>query len=296
MEKARRQIIRIDETKCNGCGACVPACKEGALRIIDGKARLVSEVFCDGLGACLGECPTGALMIEEREAEGFDAAAVEASHPSRSKPSERESSPSVTNAGHGGVSRDREGERIGCFPSIENDSLRSDLLRDGALPCGCPGTMVRTLSPKGAAPSPALTGERAASELRQWPVQLHLIPPNAPYLDGADLVLMADCTGFAFANAHRDFIRGRAIAIACPKLDDTGPYLQKLVAMIQHNRLRSIEVVMMEVPCCGGLLTIAQQAVAQSGVNVPLIRTVISLEGEVLSRGAEGAGRQEERR
>lgn len=202
--KRTRQIIRIDEDKCNGCGLCVPSCKEGALQIIDGKARLVSEVYCDGLGVCLGECPTGALTIEEHEAEEFVA----------------------------------------------------------PLLCGCPGTMVKTH--------------------RQWPIQLHLIPTNAPYLNGADLVLMADCTAFAYANAHQDFIRGRAVAIACPKLDDTSRYVEKLAEMIRINCFRSIEVVMMEVPCCGGLSALAEQAIEMSGVKLPLKKTIVGLEGNLI--------------
>lgn len=236
MARRKRQVIRIDEEKCDGCGLCVPSCKEGALRIVDGKARLVSEVYCDGLGACLGECPQGALTIEEREAEEFDERAVE---------------------------------------KLARQASHAD-----PLPCGCPGTMMKRIEPR-AAPA-AGAGVRLASELRQWPVQLRLVSPRAPYFKGADLVLMADCTAFASANVHRDFIRGRAIAIACPKLDDTGPYVDKLVEMIRENGFRSIEVVMMEVPCCGGLGAIAEQAIAASGVGVPLRKTILSLEGEVI--------------
>lgn len=253
MAKIKRQIIRIDEELCNGCGACVPSCKEGALRIVDGKARLFSDAFCDGLGACLGECPTGALTIEEREAEAFDEGkAMEQARP--------------------------EGAREGAGEAAP-------------LPCGCPGAMVRQLAPKASARGSALAapGARMVSELRQWPIQLRLIPPNAPYLQRADLVVMADCTAFTSANVHRDFLRGRAVAIACPKLDETGPDLAKLAQMIRMNHFRSIEIVMMEVPCCGGLGALVERAIAMAAKEVPVARTIISLEGEILSR-EEAAG------
>lgn len=236
MSRIKRKIIRIDEDKCNGCGLCVPSCKEGALQIIDGKARLVSEVYCDGLGACLGECPTGALTIEEREADEFDEQAVE--------------------------------EKIKIETHVQNP-----------LPCGCPGRVAREISPR---PSTASSNARQSSELRQWPVQLTLIPPAAPYLKNADLVLLADCTAYAYANVHQDFIRGRVVAIACPKLDETEPYVEKLTHMIKMNNLRSIEVVMMEVPCCSGLGAVAERAAAQSGIPVPIKKTIIGLDGGIL--------------
>lgn len=229
---SKRKMIRIDESKCDGCGLCASACAEGAIEIVDGKARLISETYCDGLGACIGECPRGALTIEEREAKEFDEAATK-EHLKRVKAPD--------------------------------------------LPCGCPGTMVRQFEPRTNS-APEL---RASSRLRQWPVQLHLIPPHAPYLKSADLVLLADCTAFAYANMHQDFIKDRAIAIACPKLDDTGPYLEKLVQIIKMNGLRSIEAVMMEVPCCGGLGALAEQAVAISKAGIPVKNTIIELDGNI---------------
>ncbi len=228
-----RKIIRIDEAKCNGCGLCATACAEGAIRIVNGKAKLISETYCDGLGACIGFCPLGALTIEEREAQAFD---------------EKET------------------------------KKHAEHTRAPALPCGCPGTMVREVRPVAAR---GVSSERRASELRQWPVQLHLIPPHAPYLKNADLVLLADCTAFAYADMHGDIMKGKSIAIACPKLDDTGPYLEKLVQIIKTNDLRSIEVVMMEVPCCSGLGAIAQRAVENSGKDIALNMTIINLDGTI---------------
>jgi len=242
MVRIKRQIIKIDEGKCNGCGACVPACKEGALQIVDGKARLVSEVYCDGLGACLGDCPTGALTIEEREVEAFDEKAVE-EH--------------LTSSGHG-----------------------SRVTGHDDLPCGCPGTMARRIERK--EPSPVSTGNQQ-SQLNQWPIQLALIPAEAPYLKNADLVLLADCTAVAYANLHRDFLKGKVIAMACPKLDDAEPYVEKLAQMMSSNDFNSVEVVMMEVPCCGGLSYIMDRAKERSGVDINVRKTIISIEGNVLS-------------
>ncbi|MFH1654465.1 MAG: 4Fe-4S binding protein [Pseudomonadota bacterium] len=236
MTKVKRQIIKIDEAKCNGCGLCVPSCKEGALKIIDGKAKLVSEIYCDGLGDCLGECPEGALTIEEKEVEAFDEKAVE-KHMNEKKPETKEN-----------------------------------------LPCGCPGTMSKTIERKPC----ASTNVRQESQLSQWPIQLTLIPVNAPYLKNSDLVLLADCTALAYADVQHDFIKGRAIAIACPKLDQVEPYIEKLTQMIKINNFKSIEVVMMEVPCCSGLERIVQRAVELSGVDLKLKKTIISIEGKIL--------------
>ncbi|MBT3182260.1 MAG: 4Fe-4S binding protein [Deltaproteobacteria bacterium] len=240
MGKAKRNIIKIDEDKCNGCGVCVPGCKEGALQIIDGKARLVSDVYCDGLGACLGECPRGALTIEERTAEEFDEAAVEKHIKTVKEPK--------------------------------------------PLACGCPGTMAKSLKPKVKVEVKAekgCPGQGISSELGQWPVQLALIPARAPYLQHADLVILADCTAVAYANLHHDFIRGRVVAMACPKLDDTGPYVEKLAEMIEVNDFRSVEVVMMEVPCCSSLMGVVQNAKAKADSQVRLKKTIINLEGNI---------------
>ena len=236
----KRQIIRIDEDKCNGCGLCVPSCAEGSLQIVNGKARLVADKLCDGLGACLGECPQGALMIEEREADAFDELAVHA-HLRQAEKAE-------------------------------------------PLACGCPGTMTRALTPgKGVAETVLAQGE-AASELGQWPVKLKLVNPAAAYFKHADLLVAADCVPFAFANFHQNLLRGHALAISCPKLDETVPAVEKLAEIIRINDLSSITVVHMEVPCCSGLISIVRETVQRSGVNVLFEAVRISLDGAVMDR------------
>jgi len=230
----KRKIIKIDEDKCDGCGLCVPACAEGALQIVNGKAKLVSDKYCDGLGACLGECPQGAISFEEREADEFDEAAVE-KHLNETK---NEPEP---------------------------------------LACGCPGTMAQTfkkakrLKPSG----------RQESALGQWPVQLMLVNPAAPYFKNADLVLAADCVPFTYANFHPDFLVGKALAVGCPKLDDAEFYVKKLTEILKKNRIKSLHVIIMEVPCCSGLEYIAKSAIAASAKDISLKKTTISLQGEV---------------
>jgi NAD-dependent dihydropyrimidine dehydrogenase PreA subunit len=230
MSKIKRKIIKIDEDRCDGCGACIPSCKEGALQIVDGKAKLVSEIYCDGLGACLGDCPRGALTLEERDAEEFDEVAVEK----------------------------RVEQKLGC---------------------GCPGSMARTISRE---PTQRVDAEDVPSELRQWPVQLALIPAMAPYLKGADLVLLADCTAVAYANLHQHLIKGKVIAMACPKLDEADPYIEKLAQMMKLSNFKSIEIVMMEVPCCSGLSFIVEQARDLAGVDIEIKKTIINIEGGVV--------------
>ncbi len=233
-----RKIVKIDEEKCNGCGVCVPACAEGALQIIDGKARLVSEIYCDGLGACLGECPQGAITVEEREAEEFSEEAVE--HHLYSKNAVIEAT--------------------------------------DELPCGCPSARVTQF----ARPQTEVTRERThqPSVLTQWPVQLALVPPTAPFLRGADVVLAADCVPFACAGFHEDFLKDHALLVACPKLDDFPAHLKKLTDILLHSELKSLTVVHMEVPCCSGLAYLARQAILASGKNIPLKEMVIGIRGD----------------
>jgi NAD-dependent dihydropyrimidine dehydrogenase PreA subunit len=237
-----RKIIKIDEEKCNGCGQCVPACAEGAIQIIDGKARLVKDSFCDGLGACLGECPTGALTIEEREADAFDEAAVEESM--KEKVPEKPTPP----------------------------------------PGGCPGLMQKSLKPESQTARQPSGDIDAESMLQNWPLQLHLVSPQAPWLDGARLVIAADCTAFAHPRFHETFLAGdepRACIIACPKLDQSEDYIPKLSAIVAGNDIRSIEVVHMEVPCCTGLVRMVEAALEASGKNAPLTVTKLGLNGAV---------------
>ena len=229
----RRSIIRVDEEKCNGCGQCALACAEGAIEIVDGKARLLSEVYCDGLGACIGECPQGALTIEVREAEEFDERAVEA-HLAHREPA--------------------------------------------ALACGCPGSAVQEM-PHG---EPAgEEGEPAASRLANWPVQIHLVPPAAPYLQGAALTIAADCTAFAFGDFHRRFLEGRVLLVGCPKLDDAAFYRDKISRIFRENAVASVEVVYMEVPCCRGLVQLVRLALSDAGRAIPLTATRVAIRGQV---------------
>lgn len=215
---AKRKIIKIDEEKCDGCGLCIPSCPEGALQLIDGKAKLVKESFCDGLGACLGECPQGALTIEEREAEEYDEEGVIAHI--------KEKSPEL---------------------------LHKHEKKEGTV-----------------------------SELRQWPIQLHLVPPHAPYFQNADLILVADCIPFAYANFHAHFLKGRAIAIGCPKLDDPDAYVTKLTRILKSSDIKSLTVLHMEVPCCFGLVHIAREALGKSGKDISLEEAMVGIKGEIL--------------
>jgi Fe-S-cluster-containing hydrogenase component 2 len=261
MTKLKRQIIQIDEEKCDGCGLCMPGCPEGALALVDGKARLVRESFCDGLGACLGNCPTGALRVIEMEADAYDEAGVIA-HLRRTAPELVEKHKAHL-AGHG----------ITDTPAvIPVESLRST--RPAVLST-CPSVQMRTWTPDEATAEPALP--RLRSELRQWPVQLHLVPPAAPYFQAADLVLVADCVPFAYPNFHQDFLKGHAVAVGCPKLDDARAYVDKVAQILTQSDVRSLKVVYMEVPCCRGLVFVAERALAASGKDIPFETVMINI-------------------
>jgi Pyruvate/2-oxoacid:ferredoxin oxidoreductase delta subunit len=247
----RRTIIRIDEEKCDGCGECVIACAEGAIEIVDGKARLVSEAYCDGLGACIGECPRGAITAEEREVEGFDRAAAQrhaAAKRAQEMPVERASSDG---------------------PSMAVGKLRGE-----------------------SASQEAEAGEGPPSELSNWPVQIHLVPPHAPYLQGARLLIAADCVPFAFGDFHRRFLRGRALLVGCPKLDDAWFYRAKLAQVFSQNEFEEIEIIYMEVPCCSGLVRIVREALDDAGREAPIRLTKIGIHGENRESRLLESGRQ----
>ncbi|MFH1652396.1 MAG: 4Fe-4S binding protein [Chloroflexota bacterium] len=232
-----RHIVNIDEEKCNGCGACVIKCAEGALQIIDGKAKLISEVYCDGLGACLGECPEDAITITEREAADFDEEAVE---------------------------KHLEAEK-----------------EEETLPCGCASATVSQFvrpTPENIEDAP----EAIPAMLRHWPVQLTLVPPSAPFLKNADLLLTADCVPFAYAGFHRDFLEDHALVVACPKLDDFAAHQEKLTQILAQAQPRSLTIVHMEVPCCSGLVHMAKQALAASGQDIPVSEITIGIHGDRL--------------
>ena len=238
-----RKIVKFDEDKCNGCGLCVPSCAEGAIQIIDGKAKLVSDTFCDGLGACLGECPMDAIIIEEREAPEFDEDAAMA-HVAATRPETK----------HRPAPHACPSVRMMAFDEEPEEAT----------------------SPSGGAPQP--------SALTNWPVQLTLVPPHAPFLKNADILLAADCAPFAYPDFHRDFLKGKALLIACPKLDDTESYLHKLAQIIRQARPASITVLRMEVPCCGGLTWLVRQAIVNAGLDVPVEEVTVGVQGGVLSR------------
>lgn len=234
-----RKIIRIDEEKCNGCGACAAACHEGAIGMVEGKARLLRDDYCDGLGDCLPACPTDAITFVEREAAAYDEAAV------------RQSKQEKTN---------RQGE---------------------VLPCGCPGTQSRSIGRGECDCGEHRPEAEAVSRLSQWPVQIRLVPVNAPYFDGARLLIAADCTAYAYAAFHERFIKGRITLVGCPKLDSVD-YSEKLTEIIKNNDIKSLTIVRMEVPCCGGLENAAKTALQKSGKFIPWQVVTISADGRIL--------------
>ena len=260
MAKVKRQIITIDEEKCDGCGACVPSCAEGALQVVDGKARLVKQSFCDGLGACLGECPQGALRVVEMWVDAYDEPAVLV-HLQQTAPHRIEQHVAHLRA-HGMVAADTAAPAgVAACPSVQMRAWDTD---GNAKSRPAPALLF------GAGPQSTSASPRQPSALRQWPVQLHLVPIQAPFYADADLALIADCVPFAEPNTHADFIQDHAIAVGCPKLDDGRAYIAKLAQILRNNEIRSLSVVRMEVPCCGGLEYIARQALALSGKELPL--------------------------
>ena len=269
----KRTVIKINEELCNGCGKCVTGCHEGALQLIDGKAVLVGDLYCDGLGACIGECPLGAIEFEEREAEPYSEEAV------MERISQKGENVIMAHLdhlkSHGESALYRQG-----VDYLQRHGIHLDLADRGKpLACGCPGSMARSFTPLGSAVS-------QNSELRQFPVQLHLLNPQTGFLCGTDLLLAADCTAFASGEFHSRFLKGKTLAIACPKLDSrTEVSVDKLVQMIDGAKINTLTVLTMEVPCCGGLLRIAQMARERALHNVPLKSIVLSVKGEVIEEG-----------
>ncbi|MDT9546166.1 MAG: 4Fe-4S binding protein [Chlorobium sp.] len=279
----KRQIITVDEALCTGCGDCIPGCPEGALQVIDGKARLVSDLLCDGLGACIGHCPTGAMRVEVREAMAYDEKKV-------MREQIMPKGPNVIKAHLQHLLDHGEDEYLadalaclreaGIAAPLEGSSSHAVLTHKGG---GCSGSRTMAFgSPAG--PSPSGGAVDGPSELTQWPVQLHLVSPLAPYFKGSDLLLAADCTAFAVGDFHNRFLRGKSLAVACPKLDSgLDIYEEKLTAMIDEGGLNTITALVMEVPCCNGLMTIVQRALQASSRKVPVKKVVIGVKGDILS-------------
>ncbi len=243
----KRKIIEIDEQKCSGCGLCTTACAEGAIEVRDGKARLVSEIYCDGLGACLGECPEGALAVIERESQEFDPEAVE------------------DHLKH----KDKE-------------------VKQETLACGCPSQQIQMFAQGKGKASSHQTGDLrvggTASALSHWPIQIRLVPPKAPFLQGADLLIAADCTSVAYSDFHARLLPGKTVLIGCPKFDNVEEYVQKFVEIFKQASIRSVTVVDMEVPCCSKLPALVHHALELSGKDIPIHELVISVRGEILDR------------
>jgi len=248
--KIKRKIIQIDEARCDGCGLCIPGCAEGALQVVDGKARIVAERFCDGLGACLGECPNDALKVIEREADEFDEAAVEVHMALQG----REEPPA------------------------------------GKVPAGrCPSAGIQVLAPASAcqgANVPRGLQQDSASALGHWPIQIRLVPPDAPFLKGAELLVLADCGAVAFPALHRDLLRGRVVTMGCPKFDDLALYVDKFAAIFRQAGIRKVVCAYMEVPCCAALPRIVEQGMKKAGVTVPMEHVVVGVRGQATSVSA----------
>lgn len=276
----KRKIIKINEDKCNGCGKCIPNCPEGALQIIDGKARLVSDLFCDGLGACIGHCPEGAIKTEEREAEAYDEQKV--------MENIIKQGPNVIKAhlkhlrDHGESEFFQQAVMVLRSKGIDVPLLMPENEKGDKHPSGCPGARVMDFAGE-KDETPEESGKRN-SHLKQWPVQLHLTPPTAPFFQGADLVLAADCVAYSIADFHKDYLEGKALAIACPKLDSEQIiYEQKLISMIDDAKINTLTVMIMEVPCCSGLLALAKEAAGKAARKIPVKRIVVGIKGDIVS-------------
>ncbi len=249
--KIKRKIIEIDEERCNGCGNCVLACAEGAIQIIDGKAKIVKDQYCDGLGACIGDCPEDALKIVEREADEFDEKAVEE-----------------------------------YLKELEKKGTASEQKPSETLGCGCPSNQLKVLQPSMGSCADAnkpTTLSSVQSSLGHWPVQIRLIPPNAPFLKGADLLITADCVPVAYPALHQEFLKGKVIMLGCPKFDDVDSYISKFADIFKTAGIKSVTVLIMEVPCCSGLPMMVKKGMDIAGVNVPMKKVVISSRGQIIS-------------
>jgi NAD-dependent dihydropyrimidine dehydrogenase PreA subunit len=297
----KRDILKIDEDLCNGCGQCVPNCHEGALQVIDGKVRMISELMCDGLGACIGHCPEGAITIETREAVPYNEIKVMEQMKDKGKNTIIAHLKHMKDHGETGFLQDgvsylkehrteldfnldevisevhNHGKAASPIQQVNISSPRH--VHEGG---GCPGSRTMVIEKTGSTNGNTASANQQ-SELRQWPVQMHLVNPDAPYLRGADLLLAADCVAYSMGNFHSNHLKGKSLAIACPKLDHGSDiYIEKLTAMVDIAKVNTITVMMMEVPCCGGLLQMVRAALANASRKVPVKKMVVGINGEVL--------------
>lgn len=289
-----REIIKIDEDLCNGCGLCVPNCHEGALQIIDGKARLISELMCDGLGACLGHCPEGALEIEKREADDYDETVViqqmipkgantVIAHLKHLK-DHNETGFLKEAVGYLRANQDSILLDVPAILSAVHNSKPEAAAQSGGCGGGCPGSAPVSFEKPAFVMAPQTASAPAQSQLQQWPVQMHLINPAASYFNGADLLIAADCAAFAHGDFHNSFIKGKKLVIACPKLDQGKEiYVEKIIRLIDESKVNTITLAIMEVPCCGGLTHLVQLATERARRKVPVKEVVIGIRGDVLS-------------
>ncbi len=291
---AKREIITIDEEKCNGCGSCVPGCPEGALQIIDNKARLVSDLFCDGLGACIGDCPEDAISVIEREAEPYDEIRVMENIVKQGENTIKAHLEHLKNHGETGFLKQATDylEENGIENPLEKETKikqeNGSEASEDKLPCGCPGSSVRDMrEDKSKTTEDDDVSVSQKSELKQWPVQIHLVPVNAPYFDGADLLITADCVPFAYGNFHRDLLKGKILLVGCPKLDDAEYYKNKITDIFKENDIKSVTLAYMEVPCCFGFRRLVDDVLAESGKNIPVHNFMVKVNGEIIEEGKE---------
>ena len=274
---AKRKIIRIDDAKCNGCGECIPNCPEGAIRVIDKKARLISDLFCDGLGACIGHCPRGAITIEERDAVPYDEKKVMANIVKHGRNTIIAHLKHLKEHGENGYIKE-------AVEFLEANNIEVPIDVAHRHPShglsGCPGSKVIDMSRTPSSRRNGRVNVNIAPELKTWPVQITLVPVNAPYFNGADLLITADCVPFAYADFHRDILRGKVLLVGCPKLDDIAVYQEKISAILENNDIKSVTYAHMEVPCCYGLIDVIEKSIERSKKTMPFKDITITIRGE----------------
>lgn len=276
-----RKIVKIDEDKCNGCGLCIGGCHEGALKLIDGKAKLITDSYCDGLGACLPACPTDAISIIERDAAEFDEEAVAENMAKALKVADQTQTVNATAAKASNTEKTSHLEKVPAIAPIQiNLSPKASVPNLG---CGCPGSHSKTIERKIPAAKVTSTTENNStqSHLRQWPVQIKLVPANAPYFDNCHLLVAADCTAYSYANFHNEFMKNKITVIGCPKLDDVD-YAEKLTQILKLHEIKSLTVIRMEVPCCGGIVNSVKSALSGCGKLIPWNVITISTDGSII--------------